>query len=73
MSDETMPPDMPADDLMAAEYALGLLEGEELLTARGRLAREPDLPTLSHAGRTASHPCLTKSPAWSPAPNSGSG
>ncbi|SMQ62527.1 Anti-sigma-K factor RskA [Altererythrobacter xiamenensis] len=42
MNDETMPPDMPADDLMAAEYALGLLEGEELLTARGRLAREPD-------------------------------
>ena len=26
----------PDDDMLAAEYALGLLEGEELLAARGR-------------------------------------
>lgn len=30
------------DKTTAAEYALGLLEGEELLTARGRLAHDPD-------------------------------
>lgn len=29
------------DDLLAAEYALGLLEGEALLGARGRVARDP--------------------------------
>lgn len=35
--------DMKRDDpMIAAEYALGLLEGEELLTARGRLANDPD-------------------------------
>ncbi|HAU21741.1 MAG TPA: hypothetical protein DCS24_03945 [Erythrobacter sp.] len=30
------------DDIIAAEFALDLLEGEELLEARGRIAREPD-------------------------------
>lgn len=30
------------DDILAAEFAMGLLEGEELLTARGRQAREPE-------------------------------
>ena len=34
--------ELTGDDLPAAEFALGLLEGEELLMARGRLAREPD-------------------------------
>lgn len=35
--------DIKRDDAMiAAEYALGLLEGEELLMARGRVAREPE-------------------------------
>ena len=29
-----MSDDMPPEDMMAAEYALGLLEGEELLGAR---------------------------------------
>ncbi|WP_128891940.1 anti-sigma factor domain-containing protein [Erythrobacter sp. HKB08] len=33
---------MTETDRLAAEYALGLLEGEELLAARARLAREPD-------------------------------
>lgn len=37
MSDELTP-----DQNLAAEYALGLLEGEELLMARGRLARESE-------------------------------
>lgn len=38
MSDELTP-----DQTLAAEYVLGLLQGEELLMARGRLAREPEL------------------------------
>lgn len=36
MSDE-----LPPEDMMAAEYALGLLEGEELLAARSREASDP--------------------------------
>lgn len=32
---------LTGDELLAAEYALGLLEGADLLTARGKLAREP--------------------------------
>ena len=32
-------------DLLAAEYALGLLAGEERLTARGLLATDPDFAT----------------------------
>lgn len=36
-------PDVPRDDpTIAAEWALGLLEGEELLAARGRYATDPD-------------------------------
>ena len=30
------------DPMRAAEYALGLLEGEELLAARGKLATDAD-------------------------------
>ena len=33
---------MTERDQLAAEYALGLLEGEDLLAARGRMAAEPD-------------------------------
>ncbi len=42
MSDQTNnEPDVPRDDAMlAAEYALGLLEGEELLAARGKEASD---------------------------------
>ncbi len=36
------------DPMMAAEYALGLLEGEDLLTARGKMATDPEF-----AARTA--------------------
>ncbi len=45
MSDEN---DMDRDDIkrddpmLAAEFSLGLLEGEELLSARGKLASDPD-------------------------------
>lgn len=44
MSAETTPfDDSERDDPMkAAEHALGLLEGEELLAARGKLASDPD-------------------------------
>ncbi|MEM6909428.1 MAG: anti-sigma factor [Pseudomonadota bacterium] len=43
MTDPTNPAGGPDrdDDMLAAEYALGLLEGEELLTARGQAAHDP--------------------------------
>lgn len=34
-------PELTGDERLAAEYAMGLLEGEELLATRGRMAREP--------------------------------
>ena len=37
-----MTDDPAPEDMMAAEYALGLLEGEELLAARGREASDPE-------------------------------
>jgi len=40
--DDTPDRDVPRDDpLIAAEWALGLLEGEELLAARGKYATDP--------------------------------
>ena len=40
---ENAGPDMNRDDpMIAAEWALGLLEGEELLAARGKYATDPD-------------------------------
>jgi anti-sigma-K factor RskA len=36
-------PEVTRDDpMIAAEWALGLLEGEELLAARGKYATDPD-------------------------------
>lgn len=35
--------ELTGDERLAAEYAMGLLEGEALLAARGRLSREPAL------------------------------
>jgi anti-sigma-K factor RskA len=48
MSDRTdipsdRPPERPDDDALAAEYALGLLEGEERAAFERRLSEEPDL------------------------------
>ena len=41
--DSGLGPDVQRDDpLIAAEWALGLLEGEELLAARGKYATDPD-------------------------------
>lgn len=42
MTDDVLP-ELTGDDLLAAEFVLGLLEGEELLMAKGRVAREPEL------------------------------
>ena len=44
MSDtDKTPVDIKRDDpMIAAEWALGLLEGEELLDARGKYASDPD-------------------------------
>lgn len=41
-------PQLGGDEQLAAEYAMGLLEGEALLATRGRMAREP-----AFAGRVA--------------------
>lgn len=43
MSTDPRLEELVGDELLAAEYALGLLEGEALLAARGRVAREPAL------------------------------
>ena len=43
MSSDLRLDELTGDELLAAEYALGLLEGEKLLAARGRVAREPEL------------------------------
>lgn len=43
---DTGPDDARPDEILAAEYVLGLLEGEELLMMRGRVAREPELADL---------------------------
>lgn len=46
MTDDRTPPgpidDMPDGDVMAAEYALGLLEGDERATAMRRVLAEPE-------------------------------
>ncbi|WP_240505911.1 hypothetical protein [Erythrobacter colymbi] len=40
--EDTMPTEPTRDDpMIAAEWALGLLEGEELLAARGKYATDP--------------------------------
>lgn len=42
---ELTPPELTQDErerVLAAEFSLGLLEGEELLAARGRMASDPD-------------------------------
>ena len=43
MSTDPRLEELTGDELLATEYALGLLEGEALLAARGRVAREPAL------------------------------
>ena len=43
MSTDPRLDELTGDELLAAEYALGLLEGEDLLAARARIAREPEL------------------------------
>jgi anti-sigma-K factor RskA len=40
--EDTTPEPMRDDPVIAAEWALGLLEGEELLAARGKYATDPD-------------------------------
>ena len=40
--EDTTPDVMRDDPMIAAEWALGLLEGEELLAARGKYATDPD-------------------------------
>lgn len=38
--------DLPESELLAAEYALSLLDAQGMLDARGRMARDPDFATM---------------------------
>jgi anti-sigma-K factor RskA len=49
MSDITHQPDAPEDDLLAAEYALGVLSGEERSAIEQRIRREPTFALLVEA------------------------
>jgi anti-sigma-K factor RskA len=55
-------------DQRAAEYALGLLEGEELLMARGRIAREPDFADAVAEWETRLAPMLDDVRSLEPGP-----
>ena len=46
MTDDPRLDELTGDELLAAELALGLLEGEDLLAARGRMARDAAFATL---------------------------
>jgi anti-sigma-K factor RskA len=61
--------ELGGDELLAAEYALGLLEGEQLLNARGLLARDADFAqAVSHwEGRLA--PLLDEIEGLEPSPD----
>ena len=45
-ADNMMAPEERDDGVIAGEFALGLLEGEELLAARGRMANDPAFAAL---------------------------
>lgn len=64
MSDETRP-----DDILAGEYALGLLEGEELVMARARLAREPEFASQVAFWERRFAPMLDEVGAAAPGPD----
>lgn len=61
-------PDLTPDELMAAEYVLGLLEGETLLRARGRMAHEPDFAAAVQWWETKLAPLLDELGGVEPGP-----
>lgn len=69
MNDETMPPEMTPDDILAAEYALGLLVGEELLNARGRVAREVEFSAAVERWELRLAPLLDEIGGAEPSPD----
>ncbi len=60
-------PPMTQTDTLAAEYALGLLEGEDLLRARGMVASDPDFAAAVARWERQLAPLLDEVPAATPA------
>lgn len=61
-------PELEGDERLAAEYAMGLLEGEELLAARGRMANEPAFAGLVARWERQLTPLLDDIDGASPSP-----
>ena len=61
--------ELTGDELLAAEYALGLLEGEELLAVRGRVTREPSLAQAVARWEREFAPLLDEIAGASPSPD----
>lgn len=61
-------PELSGDELLAAEYAMGLLEGEDLLALRGRMAREPAFAGLVAQWETRLAPLLDEPTRTAPSP-----
>lgn len=58
--------DRPDDEILAAEYALGFLAGEELMAARGREANDPAFATMVERWQTQLAPLLDNIPPATP-------
>lgn len=69
MSNNPRLDELTGDDLLAAEYALGLLEDEELLSARGRIAREPELAAAVAKWERQIAPLLDEVAGGAPSPD----
>ena len=61
-------PELSGDELLAAEYAMGLLEGEDLLAVRGRMARAPAFAGLVAQWETRLAPLLDEPAHAAPSP-----
>lgn len=61
-------PELSGDELLAAEYAMGLLEREDLLAVRGRMAREPAFAGLVAQWETRLAPLLDEPARAAPSP-----
>jgi anti-sigma-K factor RskA len=71
---KSVPPSPNSDDrrpdsVLAAEYVLGLLSGEELLMMRGRVAREPQLADLVEEWEERLAPLTDELSAAQPSPD----
>lgn len=68
MNGKTLPPELTPDETLAAEYALGLLEGQELLTVRGRVSREPEFAAAVESWERRLAPLLDEIGGAEPSP-----